>query len=362
MAINFYLIYGGILIAILFLCIFLRNITIHKKYVLFIAVFLIFIFMAFRKDFTSDYGDEGYKGLFESIQRFGLNEDVHSEIGYQLLNLVLPSYRWVIIVTSLFFCSSIYFLFYRYIPSRYWAFAFLVLFISKSMLLGNTSAIRNSIAVSAFIFSFYFLEENKKISYVAILIAASLFHTSSLFFIPWIFINNKKLTRKSIIFLWILIILFTFLTIFLPDSINALSLWVFANVSFVSGYGFYLQDAVNYSFRGFSFALIFYMLYMNVNTLKIQKLVTKEVLLIKMSLLFYILMLLPGIGLISRMYFYLSFPQLAGNIYVMRRIKDKFLFRIYIIGMIIIPIMEFYNFAISQRFREAYLEYRSILF
>ena len=327
---------------------------------LFFSVLLIFLFMALRVDFTPDYN--GYKELFETIHSYGTDDELSSEIGFQLLNHILPSYRWVIIVTALFFCSSIYFLFKRYIPSRYWIFAFLVLFISKSMLLGNTSGIRNSIAVSAFIFSFYFLEYNKKILYAAILVVASFFHSSSLFFIPLIFINTKNLTQRRSNIIWVLIILFTFLTILLPNAINLLSFWLFKNVHFFSRYEYYLQHEVNYGIRGLSFVLIFFMLYMNIKTLKIQRLNPSEVLLIKLSLIFYIVMLLPGIGLLSRVYFYLSFPQLAGNIYVMRRINDKFFRWAYIFGMTIIPLMEFYQFSHNPRFEEFYLNYHSILF
>jgi hypothetical protein len=361
MAINFYFIYGVILFLILTACLLIDKDQKKNNYILLFSLFLVFIFMAFRKNFTPDYGLEGYEGLFNTIHAYGYDKDLHSEIGYQWLNIILPSYRSVIVITSLLFCSALFFLFKRYISPKYWAFAFVVLFIDKSMLLGNTSGVRNSIAVSAFIFGFYFLQQNKKIMFTIILIIASFFHTSSLFFIPFVFINSNRLSRRKIQLLWVIIILFVLLTTFFQDIINISSLWLISNIGAFSGYETYIDTKQTFGFRGLSFLLIFFMFYMNINALKNRKLSNREVLLIKLSLLYYFLMLLPGIGLISRLYFYLSFPQLAGNIYVLRRINEKPFRWAYILGMLIIPLMEFYAFSLSDNFKEFYLNYHSVL-
>jgi hypothetical protein len=315
--------------------------------------------MALRVDYGGDY--RGYKDFFESIHFSGINEESSSEFGYQLLNLILPSFRWVIIASSLLFCSSIYFLFHRYIPSRHWIIAFIIVFVSKSMLLGNMSGIRNGIAVSFFIFGFYFLEKNKKVLYILLLLFASLFHTSSLLFLPLVFINIKRLTTKKIRLLWIIVILFTLVTTLIPNVITTFSLWLISNVNILSKYNLYLEGEITYGFRGLSFVLIFFMLFMNIGTLKAQKIISKEVLLIKLSVIFYLFMLLPGIGLLSRLYFYLSFPQLAGNIYVMRRINNKYLRWVYILGMLLFPIIEFYYYSLTPTFKENILSYHSIL-
>jgi hypothetical protein len=230
------------------------------------------------------------------------------------------------------------------------------------MLLGNISGVRNSIAVSAFIFSFYFLEKNKKIPYLILIVLASFFHISALFFLPLVLISSDKLTRNKIRLLWAFIILFASFSTFFPNLINKTSIWLIGNIGVFSGFQTYFEADKSFGFRGLSFVVIFFIVYMNMNALKNKKLSNREEILIKLSLLFYILMLLPGIGLISRFYFYLSFPQLAGNIYVLRRIKEKPLRGAYVFGMSIIPLMEFYQFIGSQNFKEFYLNYHSVLF
>ena len=362
MAINFYLIYFGILLLIIIACAFHGKNQKSDNFILVFAIFLIFCFMAFRKDFTPDYGVRGYEGLFNALHSHGISKKLHSEIGYQWLNIILPSYRMVIVITSLLFCSALFFLFRRYILPKYWAFAFLILFVSKSMLLGNISGIRNSIAVSAFIYGFYFLEQNKKIPYLIILFLASFFHMSSLFFIPLVLINSNKISHNKIQLLWVIISLFALVSTFIPNIINSFSIWLFSSVDVFSNYLFYMKDEMAYSFRGISFLLICFMLYSNINVLKNQNLQPKEILLIKLSLPFYLVMLLPGIGLLSRTYFYVSFPQMAGNIYVMQRINDKLLKWAYIFGMIVIPLMELYGLLLAPAFEKHYLHYHSILF
>jgi len=352
------LVYFGILIIILIVCAFPSNSNRKNNIKLLFCIILIFLFMALRLDFGGDY--EGYVNLYNEVQLYKTSD--FSESGFVLLNKIMPSFRMLLGTTSLLFCGALFFLYKRYISPKYWAFAFLVLFISKYMLLGNISGIRNSIAVSAFIFGFYFIEQNRKILYILLLILASFFHTSALFFLPLVIVNPNRLSKTKSQLLWWVCILFAILTTLYPKMINSFSIWLISNIDFFSRYEVYMDEQITFGYRGLSFILIFFMLYLNINTLKHKDLTLKENLLIKLSLFFYIIMLLPGIGLLSRMYFYLSFPQMGGNIYVVSRIANKQVKWAYVFGMLILPSMEFYYYAVSEHFYKYILHYHSILF
>lgn len=352
------LVYFSVLAIIMIICAFPSSRERNNNVKLFLSIALIFFFMALRVDFGGDY--VSYLTSYNKNDFNNPSENI--EIGFAYLNKLMPSFRMLLVVTSLLFSAALFFLFKRYISPKYWMLAFFILFISKYLILGNMSGIRNGMAVSAFIFGFYFLENNKKIAYVILLVLASLFHASSLFFLPVVLITPNKLSKIKTQMLWLFIFLFALISTFFPNTIELISFWIITHVSFFSKYAFYMNNGTTFGFRGLSFILIFFMIYENISTLKNKNLTSKQNLFIKISILFYIVMLLPGIGLLSRMYFYLGFPQLVGNIYVMSKIRDLHIKWAYIFGMLVLPLMEFYNFMSSPGFKENLLYYHSILF
>ena len=76
--------------------------------ILLIIVALIFVFMGYRVDFTPDYFN--YENFFDKFHGASIDTEIRTEVGFQLINLILPSYRSVIIVISLLFCIVCIFL------------------------------------------------------------------------------------------------------------------------------------------------------------------------------------------------------------------------------------------------------------
>ncbi len=352
------LVYFSILVVILIICATPGNSESKNNIKLFFCILPIFLFMALRVDYGGDYAN--YEDFYNYIHSAGsLNFDT-GEIAFIWLASIMPTYRMFLVVVSILFCSALFYMFKRYIPTKFWAVAFLVIFLSKSMLFGNMSGMRNSIAVSAFIFGFYYLEQGRKLSYVILMIGASFFHSSALFFLPLIFITPKKPSKIEIVILVVICLAFAFLAAILP-AISPKIMKTIVNISFFSRYDPYLEVKLTPGIRGFSYLLIFFMFYRNIKMLSQSSVTERESLLIKLSLLYFMLMLAPSVGLMSRLFFYLSFPFLVGAIYVINR-EHKLMLKLAYLGCILFFAgIEFYVFSLEDRFSTLYLNYHSIL-
>ena len=164
---------------------------------LFISFLLIFIYGAFRIDYGSDYS--GYEKFFDDFHSQKLMDiDSKYEVGYQLLNMILPSYRMVIIVLTALLSISYYSLFKKYIIRKYIILAFSILFICTFSLIGQLTGLRNAIAINIFMLSITFIIDRKILYYFLMILLGSLFHTSALFMLPLYFITTPNIvTEKS---------------------------------------------------------------------------------------------------------------------------------------------------------------------
>ena len=70
--------------------------------------------------------------------------------------------------------------------------------------------LRQGLAISFVLFSFYFLLKEKKLKAVILTITAILFHKSALIFLPFIFLANIKLSKIGILFLVVFISILSF--------------------------------------------------------------------------------------------------------------------------------------------------------
>lgn len=189
----------------------------------------LFLFGAFRTD-CGDY--DSYETFFEGVHGGGdfysFNERM--EYGFTLLNHIMPSYRMLMVVTSLFVCITFAYFFYKNIPSKYSWLGIIFLFLSadKSIyfMLGS---MRNSIAISMLLWSVTFIRDRKYIPMIVTTIVAALFHTSSLIFFPIAFFiarNEKMGTAEMAI--WIVamaVLIMTPITTFLEQIVPYVDLY-----------------------------------------------------------------------------------------------------------------------------------------
>ncbi|WP_455637905.1 EpsG family protein [Parabacteroides sp.] len=166
----------------------------------------LFIFGAIRVDFGNDYIT--YKATFEEINaaaNFVVDNNMHEEVGYQLLNFILPSYRSILLLTSLLMCFSYGVFIYHNVPQKYvWLFLILLCLNPEKNVYGTLVGIRNGLVISGFLLSTAILQKRKIIQFVAISLLMMTIHTSAVLFLPIAYVCgiNREFTRKEML-VWV---------------------------------------------------------------------------------------------------------------------------------------------------------------
>lgn len=165
----------------------------------------LFLFGALRVDFGYDY--ESYEDDYYSYREFGTDQFGQSEIGYQLLNTLCPSFRFLIVIQSLLVCIAYAVFFYLYIPKDKRILALIMLFLSgQYTVYFMFSGMRNAIAISILIVAIPFIENRKLIYYIALTALASMFHTSALIVFPIVYlIGIKSKMRNREFYIWLIV-------------------------------------------------------------------------------------------------------------------------------------------------------------
>lgn len=185
---------------------------------------LIFLFLALRYDYGNDYS--GYLEGFLKMNRIDVidyfDKDWHYEPGWILLCRLFKPFGFFALTAALalFNCFVYYYFIKKYVPSDYyWLAVFLYVFNPDFMLI-HSSAMRQSIAISLFLFAIDYLYKKDVIRYCLCICLASLFHTSALILLPLFLLGlyNWKITKLTAIGIFSLFIfLFLFGKDFLPD-------------------------------------------------------------------------------------------------------------------------------------------------
>jgi hypothetical protein len=294
---------------------------------LIVAFLLMFIYASIRVDYGHDY--YAYVAIFEDVKMFFSFENYKSrmEIGYIWLNYLFPTHRFLIIALSAFTCYTYYFLFSRYVPSKFYWLAFVLMAISgDKMLFFELSGLRNSIAINIMILSLPLIKKQKIIRYFGLTFLAFLFHNSVLFFMPLAYFvgSNRKFVNRDVI-VWSLTIIFL-VAISSTSLINFISPYI---NSYFGRYSYYLEVAGEVthekSFLVYGFVLVtFYMLFI---ILKRTFLSFEDNMILKLSLLFLVSMLLGKLNF--RMSQYFAPYLIVGTTIVMNRVKPPQLKYLY---------------------------------
>lgn len=182
----------------------------HKKlpnYFFIIPSFLLlFIISAFRGDFTTDY--KNYANLFDLYNQFDFwrtfQVGLDQEIGYIFLSRLIGVFTsneiYLFIVVSIIILACFYSQFNKY-SAYIWLSA--LMFITVGSFYSSFNIMRQILAVAIVFAGSKFLYERKTIKYFLVVIAASLFHTTSLIMIPFYFILNLRVNLKNTAFIFV---------------------------------------------------------------------------------------------------------------------------------------------------------------
>lgn len=193
-----------------------RNVKGKEKTYMFLTLLPLFLYGALRVS-CGDYEIyEQYNGWVRSSgsQIFDVIERM--EPGYAYLNKLF-SYRWVIVICSLFSCYAYGYLIVKLVPQQYrWFYFFLFFIVGDKTFYFMFSSIRNSISISIFLIylAYRINNQNRKqsiikdlVSLVLITVFAGSFHASAYMFFPIAYLATVDRKISSIeIYIWLVVL------------------------------------------------------------------------------------------------------------------------------------------------------------
>ncbi len=339
------------------------------KYGLKISMFIIFLFLALRYDFGSDYF--AYFNYFISINQF-ISPSIElikgNEFGWFYLNRLfggLGDIGFFAMTAGLaaFSCYVIYRFIKKYIPQKYYWFAVFLYTFQTSQMLILVSAMRQAVAVSLFILAIDYIIKKKVLKYLILILIATLFHTSAAILFPFILLAFVNWTIKWK-HLFILFVLFMIPILFVNETFQQVNAVV--NQYFID-YTYYTErtDFIeNPNIRpGFIlnvliyFVIIYYSLY--------ETDFRNNIL---FKIIFIFLLIVPlgfSIQLIGRLNFYLlpAFLVIYPNVF--DKIKNRMYRTIFTTVVILFTLYTFhifFNLEVYQRYKVYYTIFSSPIF
>ena len=185
----------------------------HKRTEFFLKVSfgLIFLFLALRYNYGNDYSAY-LKGFLEvnrveTIDYF--DKYWHFDPGWIFLCRIFGPFGFfaMMAVLALFNCFVYYRFIRKYVPPAYYWFAVFFYVFNPYFMLVHSSAMRQSLAISLFIFSIDYIYKKDALRYFLCIGLAALFHTSALVLLPIYLLGVfdwkiNKITAVSIFSLW----------------------------------------------------------------------------------------------------------------------------------------------------------------
>lgn len=324
---------------------------------LILSFLLLFVYSALR---ANGFDYEAYEDAYYDINRFygTYSFDSTMELGYVWLNVIMPSYRILLVLLSSFTCISYYWLFRKYIPSKYYWLGFLLMAISgDKMLLFQMSGLRNAIAINIMMLSIPLIEKRKIVPYIGLTILAFFFHNSVLFFMPMAyFVANPFKFKTRDQFLWSLVFLF-----FIVVSATSLIYYAssFTNIYF-DKYSVYTEEAKEkvYDRSILMYTFVTSLLVMSFIILRKVNLSDIENVIIKLSLLFLVSLALGSLNV--RMSQYFAPYLVVSSIIVINRVKEPTLKYAYLGIVCVFLCYSFFIVYMGNTAVSAY-EYKTIL-
>lgn len=160
-----------------------------NKYLQRFAFVVLFLFAALRFMYGNDYYN--YYRWFNHIHAGG-ESGFKTEVLYNLMNQILPSFPMLVALSSAFLILVVYWLITKNLPTNYSWIGICIFIISPALFLMNLSALRQSIATCFFIIAINCACKKKYLRYLVLVIVAALFHKSAILLLPFCLIANAK--------------------------------------------------------------------------------------------------------------------------------------------------------------------------
>lgn len=198
----------------------------------------LFLFGACRLDFGYDYA--AYESVFADVSR--RMEVDRIEPGYLLLNKIMPSFRWLLIVTSMFTCCAYFYVFKRFVPQQFsWLGMVLLALSGDKTIFFMFSGIRNAISIAILLLSTELIIKRKLKWYIVMMLIAGSFHRSAYIYFPiaYLLTGIKSFGNKEF---WVWTICFLLLWLFSNTLI--INVVETAIMSYFERYSTYMNNAI----------------------------------------------------------------------------------------------------------------------
>lgn len=184
----------------------------------------IFLFLGLRYNFGRDY-ESYFRGFIEINKYRSINLRDYGSVlepsWFILCRICKPIGFFGLTILLAIFNSVVYYLFIkRFVPYRLYWLAILLYVFSEGLMIVQSSAIRQTIAINIFFISIFYLQKKAFLKYVACIFLASTFHISALILSPiYLFLIPKwRISKKVGIILFVVYVsLFIFGSLLLPN-------------------------------------------------------------------------------------------------------------------------------------------------
>lgn len=274
-----------------------------------VFLFPVFVFWAMRYGYGNDYF--AYLNMFQLIQdqAEGGYRDSGIEIGWYYINLLFSDAGFFAFVAALSFftyCSIARFISRFVSPGYYWLAGFIFIFIPDNFLI-QTSAMRQTLAISIFLYSIEYIVERKILHYFCFVALATIFHTSAAVLFFLYFVGGKNLSIRST-HIPILIAGF-FSVFFISDHVVDLAFRVLGQFDEIGKYSEYKGSGVLGSGLGVAFQVFLLIASIFVH----DKLDRPKQILLRIAILgFFVIPLSSSLMIIGRLGFYFSAVHIAA--------------------------------------------------
>lgn len=329
------------------------------KYGLKISFGLIFLFLALRFNYGSDY--KNYLALFQEINTYNkinfFTNSFRVEPGWIFLNWICKpiGFFGMTAVLALFNCTIYYRFIKKYVPTNYYWFSIFLYIFNPVFMLTHSTAMRQSIAIIIFIFSIDYIYKKNAIRYLLCIGAAALFHASALILLPVYLLRffNQNINKKTAV-----IIFSIFLSIFIFNDFFNFNINQFI-VIFFKQYKIYGEHEIGKMGTGLGIAFNIFLFLLVLYYEKFQ--VNESSFIFKISILYFLIIpFLFIIDLVGRIGMYFNPVTIAVYPLILIKMKDTLLRTIILITLIIFTIFTFFQFFYSPLWHSSFMKYQTI--
>jgi hypothetical protein len=177
----------------------------NKTYCILITTMLILV--AGLRSYQIGNDPKMYKIMFDSIKYFSLKDIIsmphtvnNTEKGYVILENIISKtfggFQWLMVIVAIVYTVPIGILVKRYSKNPWISF---FLFVGFGFFTDSLTALRQALAVGLTVVAFMCIKNKKLKRYSILVLIASSFHMSGLFFMPKYWLRKIKYTKKIVI-------------------------------------------------------------------------------------------------------------------------------------------------------------------